>query len=231
MGLTIPCDKCKHENELGRVFCARCGIRLDSSRITANALMQNARPKSLARIGKALGVMVLLAVVSLVVLVFWPPPIEADRGTKSNGRALQKQLMAFQEGLATANRLGTTFPEKAINGYFVTLNEKSGVEVLADLNANSFHCVAVRTFGPLVAGNFKTPTLSLAYSVRGEAKENRLVVTSAALGHIPLPGPLKTMAVTEITKHVLSGEKYEDLFKHVAELVIRNGAVEVAFGR
>ena len=231
MGMTISCDKCKQENELGRVFCARCGVRLDSSKITANALMQSARPKSGARLLKAFSVAIPLAILALVILAFWPAAIEADKGSKSGGRAVRNQLMAFHAGLATAERLGTTFPEKAVNGYFVTLNEKSGVEVSANLGANSFHCVAARSIGPLVAGNFKTPTLQLAYSVRGAVKDKTLVVTSASVGHIPLPGPLKGMAVAQVRKRVLSGEKYEDLFKHVQELVIRDGAVEVSFGR
>ena len=44
MAITIPCNHCDHENELGRMFCGRCGERIDASQLSPESIATRQRP-------------------------------------------------------------------------------------------------------------------------------------------------------------------------------------------
>ena len=175
----FECPRCQQANELGRIFCVRCGAKLDFT-----------RPKVTFAWGSifATGAQLLffLAVLTVVGLAMWPLPPAGRIG----GDAETREWLAQRDALKTGTPV--TVSEAALNAYLATTLKLSSTNAtgswrmdLAAINVafqvGSMTVVVVTHWGPLtitwtITGVPQTAKGHLAFDVRG-----------GSLGHLPLP--------------------------------------------
>ena len=83
----IECPKCNHDNDIGRIFCVKCGEKLEISKVGAPSGMKRisrktANSKSFAQIasfnlGKLVKIAFLAMGSAVITLVFLPPNFES----------------------------------------------------------------------------------------------------------------------------------------------------------
>lgn len=204
----IICNKCGTDNQLGRVFCGKCGTKLDLRDMSSDKVLENIEVSWWALHGKKILVALLILVVVPLALAFWP-----------KFEVIGKPGRAGSEG-AIATRVRQIIPSKAkftyefieddINGYFAAGRAKAlGFESLSvELNPASMRVRAIKPLFVLPVGSKQfTPPASYELICAPGPTEG-LVVVSASMGHVPLAGPLKSIAVNAIVKSLMADKDF-----------------------
>mgnify|MGYP001069542402 CR=1 FL=1 len=83
----------------------------------------------------------------------------------------------------------------------------------------------IRVIGPLTIGKYKlTPKIS--YDLICVPVSGRLAIAKASIGHLPLWGGTKKLAVNAIYK-IVSREKEWAIFKYLTEIKAEQGKVSI----
>ncbi|MBM4142003.1 MAG: zinc ribbon domain-containing protein [Lentisphaerae bacterium] len=227
----LKCAKCGTENEVGRVFCAGCGAKLETSGIRSEDLARMQRKNPLAGHGKKFLIIPVFLVLLLVVLAFNPrPPYIGERGTQLGARRVEAQLKGFA-ALTEGRSMATTFAEGDVNAYIEA--KKIGAiraDALSMAAGEGYLAVRMaRAMQPRKIGSFRVaPRMTWDYlfvPVGG-----RLSVRKAYLGRLSLSGPMRTAAVRALLATVGS-EKEWACFRHATEIEVSRGQVVVHVAR
>ena len=103
----LTCSKCGYDNELGRIFCHSCGAKLDLSEIKSPAQGGAKLKKSGAGSGRlvwrAVGVVILLAIIAVIYLAAQVPSVRAISTTSQDLVSSDKKRFDLEQ-IGTRNR-------------------------------------------------------------------------------------------------------------------------------
>jgi hypothetical protein len=206
----VVCKKCGNENPLGRVFCVKCGTKLDLTHMTSEHVVEIQKSWSDPFVKywpKAAAAVIILAV-ALVVLALWPTSgVIGKKGTRVDGHRVENAISSLK-----FIRIGETrnleFKEEDINGYFEffkakTMNMQS---VSVSLQDGYLFVRVIQPIHsiPLIKVNFE-PVMS--YDLVCQPYGGSLVLDTVKFGHLSMFGPLKTSAVKRM--YALFGKEPE----------------------
>lgn len=190
----IKCPRCGNINTFGRVFCSKCGVRLDLSRVNNRVLAKSIeRPHSSAlRLFRFLLFVALLAVVALLL---WPSGLVGAPGALRDARSMERKIAAVVRAQQAGLYVFEIISEREANAYLAEIlkrNEgisrsegmKLGIEAITmGFQPDGLTVVILAAWGPL----------RISYEVTGmpviDEEGFKLDVISARWGHLPLPGP------------------------------------------
>lgn len=220
--LILTCAKCGEKNRLPSLHCRKCGAKLD---------FEAAEAAAKASAGKRGGcgfrtVVMLLFAVGLG-LALWPSglPHRAKGESIDAKRAeMKRELLrvALEKGMPGAQ----TFTEAEINAWLAQLPgmqpEKSGMAAQLLDTAVCFDENRARWLVVAKRGAFRFSALYTAKAV-GE----KLVLTEARVGHLPMPGALGR-AYAKTQKGLFAPfEKEAYILSNLDSLVVREGELEL----
>lgn len=198
----LTCPKCGSNNPLGRVFCSACGSRLDFTGLSSNEIVGSARPSIWRRIrwgwvAAGLGALALL----LVVLACWPKSAPlGEEGTRIGGNRVTRQFSAVSK-LRRGQSLGLNFEEKDLNGYLrFEKAPKLDLESLSvELGPRRMRVRMVQTLTVLDVGPIRfSPRISRDVLI--VPARSRLLFRKGSIGHLPLVGPFKGIAIKSVRR-------------------------------
>ena len=231
MAITIPCTQCGHENELGRIFCGRCGERIDTSQLSPESIARRQRPAQIKAFIKTLAGLIFLAVLGAAAIVFWPVSVGAPEGKKRPGKHEQTKLEGLHASLQSGTPQIRKYTEKQINHYLAFVNEEEPGRTLVDLTEEGFAFQVRRGIGVIKIGDFSTPNLQYSYTLMGTIEDGRISFGKVLLGHLPFPGPLKRIFVSKARNRVLKDLEHEAVFDNIANISLDDERLEVTFKR
>ncbi|MCX7009722.1 MAG: zinc ribbon domain-containing protein [Kiritimatiellaeota bacterium] len=232
MSKVIECPQCHQGNEFGRMFCQRCGTKLDMSRITA-ASGKAFELKSFLDAAWRIGLFLIMLV--LVLLLIWPADNAGKRGEEKDVAALLGQREALKLAVHNGQDIKLEASELAINAYLAaTLTQaRSNEEAvagwmmkLAELNvglkAGAVTVTTVSHWGPL------SITWQISGAPKVADKQFSLVVKSGRIGHLGLPqGGAEWMAArVAVMFNRWSADR--ELLNSVASVTAESGSVTLA---
>ncbi|MBT3295772.1 MAG: hypothetical protein HN919_09780 [Verrucomicrobia bacterium] len=225
------CLHCSAENTLGRVFCFRCGKKLELAEPTAADL----RVKKRTNVVSSLSGFVLLVAAVLVIgagIRFWPegdPLGLAPSKTGAKRVSLALRGMHLSEGTES---VGSAFRESDINAYLNQLRVEAlgvsgfSVELTPDRIRLRMHQddkpwkILWMTFYP-------TFTRDLVLKpVEGGTVE----VVSAKIGHLPLPAAFSESTAQRF-RDLFEGEREMLVLKRVQEIELKDRAIALVVGQ
>ncbi len=221
------CQKCGNENQLGRVFCTKCGAKLDLSSITSDAVVESERVGWWSRHGRKLAGALVVLLLGLVVLAFVPRTgrIGAE-GTRGGGRRVHNDLRALAR---LSGEMEATFDESDINGYFefFKTDELENVDrVSVQVGPGYFTVREERTLFELSVLNFNLrPKITREFMCvpRGGG---RVLVRRVWLGRLRLLGPLRTRATRNLHGRVAEQNDWQGL-GNVTDLRARDNSIQI----
>lgn len=189
----LVCPKCKTDNLLNAIFCRGCGERLEIENLKPDELIDHKaeRAAKLKRLAKQLfGVILTLAIIGLIGGSLYPVPgrlagePSSEAAAKLKGLRLKsRKIPAYTLSNAEASAIIT----KEIKGF----SGNAGVPTPEQVTVNFLGNNSVRLilssrlkFLPLHVVLLAEPQVA----ARGELT---LTITSAKLGLVPLPEPLR----------------------------------------
>ena len=225
----LICQQCGADNPVGRVFCEKCGKKLDLADVTADSLVaaQVVSPWR-AHLRKAI-VAAVVVVLIFPALALWPKASPIGKtGTQIGARRVEAQLKSAQH-LPPGQTLGFDFTEQDINGYIeFMLLKRTGLYSFGLVSgASSFAVRATRTLLDVDVGKYRVGPM-LSYDLVCVPAGGRLIVASASIGHLPLLGPFKSLASGPVHR-ALAGQPEWLALPAIQEIKIQAGAISVVF--
>jgi hypothetical protein len=193
----VTCKKCGNENPLGRVFCVKCGTKLDLTHMTSEHVQEIQKTWSDPLVKywpKAAAAIVVLCLV-LVGLAFWPDSeLIGKKGTRLDGHKVES-AMASVKTMRTGATATMSFSEEEINGYFDFFKTKGMALQSVSVSVMDGY-VFVRIVRPLQSIPIPKFHVSpiISYELQCQPYGGQLVVASIKVGHLSMFGPLKTSA-------------------------------------
>ncbi|HMP77317.1 MAG TPA: hypothetical protein PKE12_13565 [Kiritimatiellia bacterium] len=188
MSVGIKCTACGHVSPIGRLFCAKCGAKLDVTLIVKDREVSPAR-----RVYRAVRVVFLLALLLALVQLVRPAKPVGETGSAADAAQLATRLNRLYEGHQAGQPVQEIATEREINGYFASLllstEENGGARVVAvDLESFNVH---VNTNGAVLVWSTRVGKLPVTYEVTGvpglAGGEFTFEVQRIRAGHLPLP--------------------------------------------
>ena len=186
--LMMRCTKCGEMNRLPVVHCKKCGARLDFEAAeekmkTVGEPTPQERARRAAKAG--IGVALLLA----ILLIVWPGKMARTTGDEMDAKRYRMKGELLLDALNRGMPGQQTIEEKDINAH---LRELVAAQPPRRGMAGRLEDAGAR-FIPGQAEIFVAVgrgPLTLTANFRARADGNRLAVTGAKVGHLPLPGIL-----------------------------------------
>lgn len=195
MSSGIKCSYCGHLNPLGRIFCAKCGKRLDLKKVNKRVLARSAETPS-DRLRRRIKVLTVLVLAGVVGMILWPAQIECARGIAKDAASLQVKIRRLERAVAATAYVYDVITEHEVNAFLQKVLEDNPGIAKSEGMQLGIEKLCVR-FTPdemkvFLLANWGA--LRLSYEVVGvpEIRDRRfrLVLRYGRFGHLPLPGPV-----------------------------------------
>lgn len=186
-GLMIWCQQCGEMNRLPVVHCKKCGAKLDFE-AAEKRMLQAGAPTAADRLRNVLRLAVALGLAAIVLLAIWPGRMTRTVGDDLDARRYRMKGELLIAALNNDMPASQVITEAEINAHF---RELVAAQPAAGKGAR-LEDIGVRLIGgraeAFVSVGRGPFTLTSHFVAR--PKGNRLVVTGARAGHLPLPGVL-----------------------------------------
>lgn len=224
------CLKCGAENALGRMFCFRCGKKLELGEPTAQDLKIKKRSNVVANLSGIVLILLLLAG-AVIGLILWP---QTDPLGRPPSRAGARQVSLALRGMHMSvgmESVGRNFRESDINAYLKQIRiadlglDALSVKLTADRirirlrQSNAPWHVLWMTFHPTL-----TRDVTLEPTQGGAVK-----VVGAQIGHLPLPVTFSESTAARF-KALFKGEREMLVFSRVQEIEVKDRDVFLVVG-
>ncbi len=195
MAIKIECQLCRFKNDLGRVFCAQCGKRLELTHTSLGELAGRSTFEWGPVIRRIVVAGLLLAGGGVIAAAFWvqhPPTLQID---PAGVQQIPLKQRAWQNALRARREIKLTFTEAEMNGF---LGERARLRKLQrlsiDFKTGSFTLAAWHRWMPVPQVTVLTNlVIPVSCELSGRFDGGTLVIQGGRLGHLPVPAPLASV--------------------------------------
>lgn len=219
--IKIECQKCGHRNDLGRVFCVGCGVKLDMRATSAHDLKAD-REGFPSWIRPLVTTLLLIAVLAVIGLALWPAPLPKVFFDKSGSVQVPMKAKAILTALSYNRNVTMSMTEGELNGYLTDRARSKKLEALAiDLKPGSFDLYLAES-ARLPVSNVQWAAkmrIPLSMHLRGSFQGGTLSVDQVHVGHLALPGGAGNMVTTRFAGlfvDILREQRFVSSLKSVA---------------
>lgn len=190
MAIKIQCSTCGFQNDLGRVFCAQCGQKLDL-RDTSMEDLEERREFNYGKLFRwVISVAVLALVASLLGLALWavkPMPVYMDA---AGSRQVPIKLAAILRALSYNKPVTLDFQEGELNGFLAERAKVKHLKAMAiDLKPGTFDLYASFNWSPPTNLAFLAKIkIPISMSLKGGFQGGVFIPEKGQVGHLPLLG-------------------------------------------
>lgn len=224
----IRCQKCGTENQLGRVFCMRCGSKLELTTFTSEVVKEKLKVSFWEKHKNKILMAILFILIILISLVLWPKTeVVGEKGVPLSRQRVEEVLKSLAQTPAGQSSMAT-FSEKDLNTYFeLALAPKAKLESLCISVKDGFFFI--RMVKPIFSISFLkikiAPLLSFEmYCV--PIKDNQLAIRRAMIGHFTLAGATRKIAARAIEKQLAEDSAWA-LHRNVTQIKAEAGQITI----
>ena len=235
MSKRVICTKCGHENEMSGIFCRECGEKLDFKNVQAEHFDKGRgreRSKSAwMSFLRLIRLVVVLGLLAGVGLLLWPKAPFGEVGTAQHAESAKAKIINLHEACEGSKASQSILTEQELNAYLGMLiaqhNESSRDQAKMD-EVN----LMVSKVGVTVFASMKVGPATLTYEVEGKpvvgAGGFQFEVGTVTAGHLPLPGPLATFIVNQVSRIFSEMEHEKYVLDHLSSLEVGERRVRVS---
>jgi hypothetical protein len=227
------CQNCDHPNDLGHLFCVKCGVKLVLENVQEDLELDRRIESTKGRLLVVLLVIV-VALVGLAVLAVWPSKAsKRDSAVEGHAYVVDAALSRLQVMAEVGAGPLTNQPmkEEDINAWLGQACGRAGVQSMA-VSLKPDSCVLHIGFQAGPWALFKRTKLlgPFAYSrdFSCGVTSNGLVVTGARVGHLPMVGPLVAVASSRVAGRFKDFSRERFLMSRVVGAKIEDGQITLA---
>ncbi len=200
MSSQINCDRCGVSNPFGRVFCIKCGAKLDFAameRKIRRGSQGGGAGHLFFRLVRLLIVAALLAALGLIV---WPVSPSGQVGETGTAAQFRANLQALETALDGGTSASVEISEESANAHLLEIVHYTQSEPTPGnrLNLDGMNLRFGEGTFVLVVQASKGP-VKLTYEITGMPGADGLEIRGARWGHLPLPLPAARWMTRKLT--------------------------------
>lgn len=226
--MVIRCKKCGHDNPLGRVFCGQCGNKLDLT-MSSEELNELERSSWLWTCGKYVIILVILAIVVAAGLALWPAGAFATGGKQSDAHKVVNQTRGLRHIMDSGYSGSVYFSEEELNAYlYHWMRKPMAVDSMSvSVRPGVFVLRVVRSFRAIGQGSlgFKP---KYSYEVTICPDQSTRKIQRAAIGHLPLVGPVKNLVSRRLIDQLVTQGKDRVFFDKRTSITAEAGRLTMS---
>lgn len=221
MAIKIECSICGLQNDLGRVFCAQCGQKLDL-RDTSMESLERRREIDWGRLIRwVLSLAVLGAVVTALGLALWPAKAAPVYYEAAGARQVPVKLGAVLRALSYNKPVTLDFQEGELNGFLAERAKVKRLKSLTiDLKPGSFSLYAALEWTPPTNLTYLAKVkIPVSMTLKGGFQGGVFFPGKAQLGHLPLPGRARDVSsgfFAQLLPDIVNEKRIIDALRTVA---------------
>lgn len=236
MAIKIKCSSCGFQNDLGRVFCAQCGQKLDL-RDTSMESLEDRRVMDWGRLVRWVFTLVILgALAAIVGLALWPVKAAPVYYEAVGAKQVPVKVSGVLRALSYNKAITLDLQEGELNGF---LAERAKVKRLAsltiDLKPGSFNLHAVMKWTPPTNLTYLAKVnVPLSMTLKGSFQGGVFFPGKAQVGHLPLPGKTQDVVTgffASLLSDVINEKRMIDALRTVAIEELRVDLTLVPVGK
>lgn len=197
----IACPNCGKDNELGRIFCLKCGAKLDLNAISAPTSAKNPSLRKAKKAAKAVVVntvfttiKVLLVAFStaVITLIFIPPSMTRFKCTSEDADTFDEKKFQLEDAVNSNSSLAVNISEREINGMLQRHVKKLNEEFKSEIKLGSIYASCENdTIAFSIDRKWRYFHVFLVYTTKPELKNGKILFrpVGGAIGRFPLPQP------------------------------------------
>lgn len=221
MPIRIECSNCGYQNDLGRVFCAQCGVKLDLQATSARELKAHRHVDVAGLVRRLVTAVLLLLVVGTLGLALWPEAIPGTEFDKSGPVQVPMKAKAVKAAISYKRAATLNLSEGELNGFLSERGRSRGLtHLVIDLKPGTFSLYAGRTWYPATNVTWLAWVKgSFSIGMQGSFSQGILHVEGARVGHLPLPALARAPVVntfSSLFEDVLREQRVVTALKSVA---------------
>lgn len=235
MTARVKCPSCGAGNELmvDRLYCRRCGAKLDLSR--ARFGPEGGQTVAVF-IMRFLRVAILCLLLAVLALLLWPTAPQGAPGTEEEGMTCFDKLADLYAAINDNRPLYRILNEAEVNGYFgLLLAEATEAQASSGLGMDvrsinlSF---TENTFIVHILAEWKIVRLTCKIEGRPRLDDARfeVEVLQLSLGHLPIPGPFRQRFSERLLPLFEQMERERYVLDHVARIDLAPQRVRLITG-
>ncbi len=229
--MKINCQACGHDNELGRIFCGSCGKKLDMSQMSRERVSRERSAVSVGKIVKRLVLLLLVAVAVAAGLALWArAPFQETRaaGARTGAYRVRGPLAGVKNALDIGAETSVTFEAGDVNDY-LTIYFGAGVKsISAEVNPGLMIIRVVEDLEWTVF-DYDIGPLPYSYEIRCVPHEDGFRTTGAAIGRLPLPGPLAAPVYRLMAAVFADATAEKELLQKLSAVEFEANLIKAAF--
>lgn len=191
--MKVECVHCGHENEMSRLFCAKCGARIELSKATVRSSRGDV-PRGESCLKVVLQLVVYFALASAIAVLLWPVRPLGERGSAQDARRLAETIALLSRSIDAGQATMQVVSEQEVNAYLARVLADTGGAAKPGrwrLGVSEIN-VSIERSGVTVVVLANWWVVGLSYEIVGmpRVEEGRFHfrVARARWGHLPLPG-------------------------------------------
>jgi hypothetical protein len=228
MSFHVTCGSCGHRNPLGRLYCVKCGAKLEVSPETVRPEVSSAQA-----FGRWLARMVRLAVtlglLAGLVQLLRPVPPMGQSGTVQHANEFREKADLLNYALLEKQVARQQFSEAEINGYLEQVVQNTPNRQGEGLLQFELQMINVKLKPDQIVTVFLSTwkSLSLTYEITARPLREEgafaLEIQRFRLGHLPLPGPAAEWVAGRVSRVFSQMEREKSLLDQLATLEVQEG--------
>ncbi len=228
--MKITCQACGHDNELGRIFCGNCGKKLDMSQMTSGNVSREKRSASAGRMVKWILLILLVIVVAAGALAFWPRPPLQEGVSRAGAARLRGQLSGVRATLQAGAETSATLRAGDVNAYLETFRAREGLQSLTvGVTPGSLTLRVVDELGPWTVRDYDIGPVTYSYDIKLDSGADGFRPVGAAVGRLPLPGPLAAPVKSRLEKVFAEATAEKQLIEKLSEVEFETDLIKAVF--
>jgi zinc ribbon protein len=195
----IACPNCGKDNELGRIFCLKCGAKLDLNAIAAPISAKNPNLRKARKVARVLITNTILTTLKIlfmalsaatITLIFMSPRLTRFKTSLEDGDLFEDKKFQLEDAVNSNNPLTVTFSEREINAMLKRHTKSLNDEFKSEVKIGSIYASCdndTMTFS--IDRKWKYFHIFLVYATKPELKNGRMTFNPVAgsVGRFPLP--------------------------------------------
>jgi len=197
MAIRIECSKCGFQNELGRIFCAHCGVKLDLSATSVGELRSQREIDVAGLVGRILTPILLGLLILVVAAAVWPDPGPTVLSDKAGAIQVPIKAKAVRTAITYGKPTKLDLSEGELNGFLEERGKNRKIDRLViDLKPGVFNLYAVQVWMPITNVTWLAGVrVPFSLGMSGSFHKGVMAVEGAHVGHLPLPGFARSAVV------------------------------------
>ncbi len=229
----LTCDKCGAPNKLGRVFCGKCGERLNLTGFRPGFQNRRAGSRMLSAIKRMVRLILLTALLVLLAALLWPLQPDGREGERDQAELMYHAILDFEESIRRGERAILIVREEEINAYLNAL--VAHMDELAERDPFQLETRNINvSFTPEYVFVHILNTwgpLRLSYEAVGKPYADEsgasMEIKRLSMGRVPVPAPFRNRLAMRLSRIFEEMDRELFILRHVTRVDMRDQVVRL----